>query len=1391
MSVLSLLALLRASDIKLHLDDGKLKVNAPKGALNAELLARIKADKAQLIDALHEMRGAQDIKPVPRDGRRLPLSYAQQRLWFLDQLQGAGATYNMPVALRFRGVLDVDNLRRSFHLLLRRQEILRARFAVSDGEPDMLIGASCDLPLPLVASDEAELEQRLRRHALMLFDLQSGPLLDAQLLRLDEHDHVLLFNIHHIIADGWSLGVLLQDWIGIYAALQRGVEPPAALPVQYADYAHWQRDAAQTARVAKHLEYWKQQLAHAPELLDLPLDRPRPPVQRFDGGSVEACIDAALTERLRQFGAHTGATSFMMLIATFAALLARYSGQTDILVGTPHVNRDRPELEGLVGLFLDTLVLRADLSGTPSFRTLVDRMRKTALDAYAHADVPFERVVDALPLQRDLSRNPLFQVFFNMLNLPHIDGQVAGLQVEELATPDAEAKFDLTLYARESADGLRLRLVYNANLFECERMHELLRQFAQLLERAVAAPDLPLGEHDLVTAAARNILPDPTLPLDDTWRGSVPEVFAAHVARAPDAPALASHDGHWSYRELDQHSDRIALYLQAHGIGLGDVVAICAARCKTLPAAVLGTMKSGATLMLLDPAYPPEQLNTRLRVVPAQAWLQIASATDDGLEHLRAACRVCLDLSAGTDTPALLALADRPCKPTRVGAEDIALITFTSGSTGIPKAVEGRHGPLTHYLPWVLAEFGFDSHDRWTLLSGLAHDPLQRDIFTPLCTGGCLCIPHPQQILDGKLAAWFEAERITMTNLTPAMAQVLSEAPAEMRLMRLRRAILVGDVLTRRDVRRLQKLAPALRIASFYGSTETQRAVAYHDTASAAHSAREVIPLGRGIRDVQLVVINAAGRQAGIGEHGEVYLRSPQLARGYRGDAEQTALRFLRNPFTDDARDRMYRTGDLGRYLPDGAVEFRGRADTQVKLRGFRIELGEIESLLGRHPGVREAIVALHGQDADKRLIAYVTCATQRPSAAQLREHLRAQLPEYMLPSAFVFLDRLPLTPNGKVDRRALPAPALEHGTTHVPAQTPTEQRLGAIWADLLKLERIGRHDNFFELGGHSLLTIRLLTRVREAFDVELAVRVVFESPTLAEMALAVQRAHVATWSPLVRMHTGTADRAPLFLVHALGGGVQPYADLVRALGSELTVYGLQARGLEGTHAPLARIEDMAACYLEAMQTVQPQGPYTLIGYSLGGPIALEIAIQLQARGERVDFLGLLDSRPPDGSWQAPASRAQLLADVWGEQLGFVARDLASLDDDAQARFVLERAIAAGKVPAGFGLLEAQRQIRVIEAAVQAIVVYRSTAYAGPAVVFRALASKSVADGAGWRRCIAAPLQIIDVPGDHASVLLPPHVQTLAARVCAALDRRAGACSAGPLGASDLAGQCA
>jgi amino acid adenylation domain-containing protein len=843
---------------------------------------------------------------------------------------------------------------------------------------------------------------------------------------------------------------------------------------------------------------------------------------------------------------------------------------------------------------------------------------------------------------RDLSRTPFFSVLFNMMSVDVAQqglDRLMGFEYEILQQPDVGSKFDVTMYVDDQrGEAVSLLVVYNRNLYDAATIEELVDQYVTVLRQVAAEPDRALSTYSLVTASARAVLPDLSEPLDATWHGAVPSHLDRHARERPDAVAVRDTATTWTYAELAAAANRLGRALQASGVGRGDVVAIHGHRCASLVWAMTGALASGAAYTILDPAYPQHRLAEYVRTVRPRAFVALseAGAPDPGVESQLDELDVTIRISLPLDARA--AFADVASDPLGIdiGPDDLACVTMTSGSTGAARAVLGRHGSLTHFLPWQSAEFGIGPDDRFSMLSGLAHDPIQRDVFWAIVQGASIVVPDPDQIAEpGWIAAWLRREEVTVAHLTPAMGRLLLETSrdgAGVRIDALRLVMFIGEPLPHDLVELLHARAPAVTVVNLYGTTETQRASGYHVlTRGAGDSDRRIVPLGRGIPGTQLLVRTSRGVDAGLGEVGEIWMRSHHLALGYLGLPDETERRFLPTPVHDEPTDRMYRTGDLGRYLRDGSVQFVGRADDQVQIRGFRVELGDVRAALAAHPDVADAVVVI-GDDpsGDPRLVAYVVAGEgEMPSTHDLMAFMRQRVPGHMVPSAFVEIAAIPRTPNGKLDRRALPAPAVPLEQGGEAARDSLEHLLVELWQEVLGRSPVGIHDNFFDLGGYSLLATRLFALIEDATGQRIPVATLFQAPTIAELAETIRNAGWETqWSSLVPISPG-GSRIPLFYVTPYLISVLQLAHLGEELGADQPLYGLQPRGLDGSVEPDERIEDMAAHYISEIRSVQPHGPYLVGGHCAGSWVGFELARQLEAAGEEVAGVLLVDLGPP------------------------------------------------------------------------------------------------------------------------------------------------------------------
>ena len=1052
---------------------------------------------------------APPVEPVARD-MELPLSFGQQRLWFIQQLDPDSSAYNIPSAVRLTGALNVAALEQTINAAVERHEVLRTIFPAAGGNPVQVIAPARRLTLPLVdlsGSGETEREAGARRlateEARRPFDLTQGPLLRATLLRLGEGRHALLLTVHHIVFDEWSIGLLIREIKTLYGLAAAGAPLLLPrLPVQYADFAVWQRRwLEQGETLDAELGYWERQLANLTPL-ELPSDRPRPPVQTFRGGKQSVALGESLSRRLKALGREEGATLFMTLLAAFKALLYRYTGQYDLVVGTPVANRGRIETEGLIGFFLNTLVMRTDLSGDPSFREILGRVREVALGAYAHQDLPFEKLVEELQPKRDLSRTPLFQILFALRSAPPDASELPGLALTPLEVERQTSMFDLALFINETEQGLSAVAEYNSDLFDAATVGRMLEHLRTLAQGAVALPDEPLSRLPVLTEAEESQL---LVRWNETDREYPQEqclqrLFEVQAERTPEAVAVVFEGQHLTYRELNARANQLARRLRSLGVGPDVFVGLCLERSLEMVVAVLGVLKAGGAYVPLNPTYPKDRLSFMLEDTGVAVLLTQQSLLD--VLPPRELRVVCLD-----DYRGLLAPEREDNLSPRAGADNLAYVTYTSGSTGRPKGIAMTQRPLLNLMGWHRRTEPPDGA-RTLQFASLSFDVSFQDMFSTWYSGGTLVmIPEAvRQDLNG-LPSVLADEAVNRLYIPAVALQQLAEGfcARESFAAPLRKIIAGSEQLqVTPAVARLFREIAGCALHNEYGPSETHVVTALAlDGPPSCWPERPSV--GRPIFNTRIYLLDRDFQPVPVGVPGELYIGGVCLARGYLNSPHITAERFVPDLFGEPGA-RLYRTGDLSRYLPDGNIEFLGRLDHQVKIRGFRIELGEIESVLGQHPSAEEVVVvAREDAPGNKRLVAYVV--TRRggaPTVSELRSFLQQELPDYMIPSAFVFLDALPLNANGKVDRRALPVPDQsrpELEPAFVPPRTALEEVLAGFWAEVLGVERVGVDDDFFDLGGHSLLATQVVSRVREFLQAELPLRALFAAPTVASLA--------------------------------------------------------------------------------------------------------------------------------------------------------------------------------------------------------------------------------------------------------------------------------------------------
>ncbi|VCW33104.1 Dimodular nonribosomal peptide synthase [Pseudomonas aeruginosa] len=1181
-----------------------------------------------------------EIAPVfkRQDGEPLRLSYAQERQWFLWQLEPESAAYHIPSVLRLRGRLDLDALQRSFDSLVARHETLRTRFRLDGDEARQEIAASMALPLDIVALgplEEGALARQVETTIARPFDLERGPLLRVSLLRLAEDDHVLVLVQHHIVSDGWSMQVMVEELVQLYAAYSRGLEVALpALPIQYADYALWQRSWMEAGEKERQLAYWTGLLGGEQPVLELPFDRPRPVRQSHRGAQLGFELSRELVEAVRALAQREGASSFMLLLASFQALLYRYSGQADIRVGVPIANRNRVEIERLIGFFVNTQVLKADLDGRMGFDELLAQARQRALEAQAHQDLPFEQLVEALQPERSLSHNPLFQVLFNYQSeirsvTPEV--QLEDLRLEGLAWDGQTAQFDLTLDIQEDENGIWASFDYATDLFDASTVERLAGHWRNLLRGIVANPRQRLGELPLLDAPERRQTLSEWNPAQREYavQGTLQQRFEEQARQRPQAVALILDEQRLSYGELNARANRLAHCLIARGVGADVPVGLALERSLDMLVGLLAILKAGGAYLPLDPAAPEERLahildDSGVRLLLTQGHLLERLPRQTGVEVL------------AIDGLVLDGYAESDPLPT-LSADNLAYVIYTSGSTGKPKGTLLTHRNALRLFSATEAWFGFDERDVWTLFHSYAFDFSVWEIFGALLYGGRLVIV-PQWVSRSPEDFYrlLCREGVTVLNQTPsAFKQLMAVAcSADMATQQpaLRYVIFGGEALDLQSLRpwfqRFGDRQPQL--VNMYGITETTVHVTYRPVSEADLEGGLVSPIGGTIPDLSWYILDRDLNPVPRGAVGELYIGRAGLARGYLRRPGLSATRFVPNPFPGGAGERLYRTGDLARFQADGNIEYIGRIDHQVKVRGFRIELGEIEAALAGLAGVRDAVVLAHDGVGGTQLVGYVV-ADSAEDAERLRESLRESLkrylPDYMVPAHLMLLERMPLTVNGKLDRQALPQPdaSLSQQAYRAPG-SELEQRIAAIWAEILGVERVGLDDNFFELGGHSLLLLMLKERIGDTCQATLSISQLMTHASVAEQAACIEgQARESLLVPL----NGRREGSPLFMFHPSFGSVHCYKTLAMALRDRHPVKGVVCRALLDAGREVPEWDDMVAEYAEQLLQEHPEGVFNLAGWSLGGNLAMDVAARLEQRGRQVAFVGWIDAPAP------------------------------------------------------------------------------------------------------------------------------------------------------------------
>jgi len=1348
-------------------------------ALDDELLALLLAQSA-------DGGAAPELVYAPGD-EPAPLSPAQRSMWFQRKFDGRNtALYNIALASKLTGALDVGALAIALRRVVHRHEALRMRFRVAPGEEvaqqwldqgDEVPVTRSELPPGLRhgdrpgaetterASVQAWAERWVQLQAARPFDLEQGPLLRAALLQLSAEEHLLVLVMHHIVSDGWSIAVMMRELAVFYAA-QVGATQPSALPnllIQYADYARWQQRLRESGAFNESLAFWTRQMQDAPPLLGLPSDRPRPAHQSYRGASLRFDIAPARLAELRALGASCRASLFMTLAAAFNVLLARYSGQYDICLGTPTANRPRPELEPLVGFFVNTLVLRTRLDPEEPFEALLQRVRDGAVDAFAHQDLPFDELVKALRPPRQLSHGPLFQVMLALQNAPSAPLSLPGLQVDPVAVPGNVARFDLTLTLTEVDAGLAAEFEYAVDLFDDSTIRRMAGHFLRLLQAVVDDPACRVGDLPLMTDDERQRVLVDWNRTGRAFPGAgrrIHEWVEDWAARMPDRAALAFDDHVWSYAELNRRANRLAHALRDLGIGPEARVALCMERSADLVVSVLAVLKAGGAYVPLDPAQPPtRQAHILADAQPALILTERARSFEEVFRgHAVLSVDAPEDWQPGS--------ADNPLPVG--GLDDLAYVIYTSGSTGRPKGVMVTHRGIPNLALTQAEAFRVEEGARVLQFASPAFDASASEFFMCWVGGATLCLSSREGLQPGReLRETLRRQAITVVTLPPVAVMQGGLVPED--VPALRTLVVAGEPCPSALARRW---AGHVHLVNAYGPTETTVCATLHACERSGVSDGEP-PIGRPIANFQARLLDPRGQPVPIGVPGELHISGPGLARGYLGQPALTAERFIDHPLAPSG-GRLYRTGDLARYREDGCIEYLGRLDGQVKLRGLRIELGEVQAALAMQPGVREAHVLLReDRPGDRRLVAYVAPREDAVLVpATLRAALRRSLPDYMVPTHIVAIPALPLSTNGKVDRDALPAPSTRRDTVDfVEPVSPTEQVLAALWADVLGLDRVGRLDDFFALGGHSMLAVAVASRASDAMGRDVPIAAIFAHPVLAELAAELDAPSPSDLLVPLRK-VAAAGEAPVVCVHPIGGQIARYRPLAGSLPPTVRVFGLQSHEAAGRAGALMTVEAVAEAYAEAIALTLPAGGVRLVGWSSGGLLALAIAQALATRGQPPVAVALIDTFlvPPTSPPEARRQAAAIALTSWlggADTLDPSALEgaLGSIVQAHDASALVDLAASLGMSLDAGTARALWAEIRAAERHLLFLAGYRPTP--SPVCVHTFVPSDpgtpdQPAEAAGPRERPAVG-HLYRVPGDHFSLLQAPNVTHLAA----------------------------
>ncbi|NLH16531.1 MAG: amino acid adenylation domain-containing protein [Phycisphaerae bacterium] len=1311
---------------------------------------------------------AVQIPRIARD-KPIPQSYAQQRLWFIESLLRNIPLYCVSFRIDLRGPLNYQILENSIRKILDRHEAFRTMFSVIDGKPVQIIHSGVEWNLPVsdfsnrVGTSAEEYIAVAQREAGTIFNLQTGPLFHFHLLKAGEDHHILLLNMHHLITDGWSIGIFIRELQDQYVSLLLGTEIQAvALPIQAADYGCWQRNQIDYL-ISQSMNYWKHQLPEDPPSCTLPEDYPRPNEQTYAGNWFYYRISSNLYLRLKDMASRHHVTLNIFLLASFACVLHRLTGMADILIGSPISGRTRHDLENIIGFFVNTIVLRFRTHPGETFNEYLQETLQRSKEAHRHQELPFGVIVESLKPRRDPCKNIYFQIMFAYQDARYWSLSLPGIKSRVQESHTTVSNFDMTLFAEENDEGLLLRAEYNTDLYKEETIRRFLRLYEHVLESIVADPSQRIDQINLLTSEDAVAIRqwnknERAYPRDRR----INQIYEDQVAKTPDAVALEFEGQMLTFAELNAQANQLAHYLCQKGVGRNIPVGLCMDRSLEMMVALLAILKAGGGYVPLDPLYPAE----RLRLMAKEAGVTLILA-DAGLQGI-------FPESIQRINPADTAIYESypETNPSWEGtSEDLAYIVFTSGSTGTPKGVAVPHrGVVRLVFGQDYMEFGPELC--MLQLAPVSFDASTLEIWGPLLHGG-RCVLYPGRIPElEQLEGVLQRKKITALWLTASLFNMVIDTRPLM-LANVATVLTGGEALSVPHVRKALEVLPNVQLVNGYGPTESTTFTCCYRIPKSLPERLSSIPIGRPIANTQVYILDSHLQPVPIGVSGELYIGGDGLARGYVNRPELTAERFVRDPFSEDSSRRLYKTGDMCRWLGDGTIEFLGRMDDQVKIRGFRIELGEIESALRSHPLVQQAVVtAREDEPGQKVLVGYVVQKEkERYNEKDLQEYLATKLPEYMIPSTIVELDTIPLTASGKADRKQLPRPRMSKisGKDLLP-QTDTEIQLAEIWKRLLKREVVYRDDHFFRLGGHSLLAAELFFRIQDRFSIHLPIPTIFEAPTLGQLAAAIDRATTEmTTRDLVQIKSGSGAH-PIFYLPGIGGHTLSFYHLAEAMQINCPQYGLNLRGLDGKSEPQESIEEMATYFVELVRSVQPQGPYNLCGFSFGGRVAFEMALQLQSAGEPIGFLGMLGATAPG---YPPMPENPLL------RIGYRLVDFGRIGPARQwryLRFKIRKILSRvrreirGKGRNGTTTvhMEMPYQQSVVKAAMKAWYQYKPVRkLAGDLTVIREgqslsdLYARYIDPEYGWGRYVEGNIRVHQLDCGHMDLFRPPFVEEL------------------------------